>query len=72
MLWVAVNADIVRDLHFGGGFVAKTGGGDGDEGEGKVGLHHFYLVSAYVRLGLHFFSLAKFLIHDECVSAWGL
>ncbi|KAG0589628.1 hypothetical protein KC19_1G034800 [Ceratodon purpureus] len=29
-----LNADIVRDLHFGGGFVGKKGGEDGDE-EGK-------------------------------------
>lgn len=36
-LWAAVNADIVRDLHFGGGFVGKKGGEDGDE-DGKVGF----------------------------------
>lgn len=43
-LWAAVNAEIVRDLHFGGGFVGKAGGGDGDE-EGKVCLHRFNFVS---------------------------
>ena len=32
-----MNADIVRDLHFGGGFVGKKGEEDGDE-ESKVGL----------------------------------
>jgi hypothetical protein len=47
----------VRDLHFGGGFVEKTGGADGDEGEGKVALHHCNFVSAYVHLGLPFFHL---------------
>lgn len=44
----AVNAEIVRDLHFGGGFAKKSGGGDGDEGDGKVDLHRFMFPLPFV------------------------
>lgn len=44
----AVNAEIVRDLHFGGGFAEKSSGGDGDERDGKVDLHLYMFPLPFV------------------------
>lgn len=38
----------MRDLHFGGGFVEKSGGGDGDERDGKVDHHRLIFSLPFV------------------------